>query len=90
MNAFKLYCSLTVIASIYFGHRLYMKEKEFFLWTIYLAKSKFYFCLALNCLIMILIVSGKYLINLFFGNVRLSELNVKNIYLYNNSLYMYI
>jgi E3 ubiquitin-protein ligase synoviolin len=40
----------------------------------HILKSKFYFCLALNFFIMLLVVLGKFLIYLFYGEVRLSEL----------------
>jgi E3 ubiquitin-protein ligase synoviolin len=40
----------------------------------HILKSKFYFCLALNFFIMLLVILGKFLIYLFYGEVRLSEL----------------
>ena len=39
----------------------------------HILKSKFYFCLALNFFIMCLIILGKFLIFLFYGEIRLSE-----------------
>ena len=76
MNTFNLYCIATLISTFYFGYSLYQKEKQLFVFIIYFAKSKFYFCLAINFGIMLMLSIGKILIRVFYGNVRLSEINV--------------
>ena len=75
MNTFILYCIATLISTLYFSYSLYQKEKQLFVFIIYFAKSKFYFCLAINFGIMVMVSLGKFLIKVFYGNVRLSEIN---------------
>ena len=73
MITFKLYCIGTIITTIYYTYKLYERENLFFIFSMHILKSKFYFCLALNFFIMCLIILGKLLIFIFYGEVRLSE-----------------
>ncbi len=76
MLTFQLYNAGTILISSYFFMSLYLKENQFFIFSIYIIKSKFYFCLMLNLLTMISVNLGKIFIRLFFGEIRLSELIV--------------
>ena len=69
-----IYIILTLLATFYYLYDLYTKESSFFLFSMHLLKSKFYFCLSLNFFIMVLVISGRLLIKVFYGDVRLSEL----------------
>lgn len=75
MISLNIYCLITLISSSYYFYDLYTKEDTFFIFSMHLLKSKFYFCLGLNFFIMIIVISGKLLINIFYGEVRLSELS---------------
>ena len=75
MISLNIYCLITLISSSYYFYDLYTKEDTFFIFSMHLLKSKFYFCLGLNFFIMIMVISGKLLINIFYGEVRLSELS---------------
>ena len=81
MLTFQIYNILTIIISSYFFVTLYLKENQFFIFTIYVVKSKFYFCLMLNLIAMVSVKLGKIFIKLFFGEIRLSELIVNTIYI---------
>ena len=74
MIPLNIYCLFTIISTSYYFYDLYTKEDTFFIFSMHILKSKFYFCLALNFFIMLLIIAGKLLIQLFYGDVRLSEL----------------
>ena len=74
MNSLLIYCVATIISTGYYYYDLYQKEDTFFIFSMHLLKSKFYFCLTLNFFIMILVVLGKLLLYIFYGEVRLSEL----------------
>lgn len=74
MYSFYIYCLLTTLVTFYFFYSLYLKENQIFVFTIYIVKSKFYFCLLVNFGLMVLIIMGKMIIKLFFGEVRLSEM----------------
>ena len=75
MIPLNIYCLVTILSTSYYFYDLYSKEDTFFIFSMHVLKSKFYFCFALNFFIMILIVLGKFLIYLFYGEVRLSELS---------------
>ena len=75
MISLNIYCLITLISSSYYFYDLYTKEDTFFIFSMHLLKSKFYFCLGLNFFIMIIVILGKLLINIFYGEVRLSELS---------------
>jgi len=75
MITFKFYCLSTLLITIYYAYTLYQKEKLFFIYSMYILKSKFYFSLCLNFGIMITIFIGKLCLNLFYGEIRLSELS---------------
>ena len=74
MYTFSIYCLLTSLVTFYFLYSLYLKENGLFVFSIYIIKSKFHFCLLVNFGIMMLILFGKIVIKLFFGEVRLSEM----------------
>ena len=74
MISLNIYCIITIISTSYYFYDLYSKQDTFFIFSMHILKSKFYFCLALNFFIMLLVVLGKFLIYLFYGEVRLSEL----------------
>ena len=74
MISLHIYCIITIISTSYYFYDLYSKQDTFFIFSMHILKSKFYFCLALNFFIMLLVVLGKFLIYLFYGEVRLSEL----------------
>jgi hypothetical protein len=76
MITFHIYCIATILTTFYFFYTLYLKENQIFVFSIYLVKSKFHFCLLINFVLMILISCGKIMIKVFFGEVRLSELTV--------------
>ena len=73
MIPLNIYCILTILSTSYYFYDLHSKEDTFFVFSMHVLKSKFYFCLALNFFIMCLIILGKFLIFLFYGEVRLSE-----------------
>ena len=75
MISLNLYCFATILFTSYYFYDLYSKEYTFFVISMYILKSKFYFCLSLNFFIMIIVLSGRFLIRLFYGDVRLSELS---------------
>ena len=74
MISLNIYCIITIISTSYYFYDLYSKQDTFFIFSMHILKSKFYFCLALNFFIMLLVILGKFLIYLFYGEVRLSEL----------------
>ena len=74
MISLNIYCIITIISTSYYFYDLYSKQDTFFIFSMHILKSKFYFCLVLNFFIMLLVVLGKFLIYLFYGEVRLSEL----------------
>ena len=74
MISLNIYCIVTILSTSYYLYDLYTKEDTFFIFSMHLLKSKFYFCLALNFFIMLLVILGKILLYLFYGDVRLSEL----------------
>ena len=73
MISLNIYCFLTILSTSYYFYDLKSKEDTFFIFSMHILKSKFYFCLALNFFIMCLIILGKLLIFIFYGEVRLSE-----------------
>ena len=73
MIPLNIYCVLTIISTSYYFYDLFSKEDTYFIFSMHILKSKFYFCLALNFFIMCLILLGKLLIYIFYGEVRLSE-----------------
>lgn len=75
MISLNIYCLVTILSTSYYFYDLYTKEDTFFIFSMHLLKSKFYFCLALNFFIMLLVISGKFLLYIFYGEVRLSELS---------------
>ena len=74
MISLNIYCIVTIFSTTYYFYDLYTKEDTFFIFSMHLLKSKFYFCLALNFFIMLLVIAGKFLLYIFYGDVRLSEL----------------
>lgn len=80
-KAFPIYALATLLVTFYFLYNLYVKEGQIFVISIIIANSKFYFCLLLNFVIMILILCWKIIIKIFFNEVRESEF----IVLLNNS-----
>ena len=74
MISLNIYCIVTILSTSYYFYDLYTKEDTYFIFSMHVLKSKFYFCLALNFFIMLLVIAGKYLLYLFYGDVRLSEL----------------
>ena len=74
MKTFSIYCLLTTLVTFYLLYSLYLKENQLFVFTIYLVKSKFYFCVLINFGLMVLVILGKMVVKLFFGEVRLSEM----------------
>ena len=74
MYTFYIYCLLTTLVTAYSLFTLYSRENQLFVFSIYLVKSKFYFCLMLNFGLMCLFIIGKIVVKLFFGEVRLSEM----------------
>jgi len=74
MISLNIYCILTILSTTYYLYDLYTKEDTFFIFSMHLLKSKFYFCLTLNFFIMLLVIAGKLLLYIFYGEVRLSEL----------------
>ena len=74
MISLNIYCIVTIFSTVYYLYDLYTKEDTFFIFSMHLLKSKFYFCLILNFFIMLLVIAGKLLLFLFYGEVRLSEL----------------
>ena len=75
MIPLNIYCLFTILSTSYYFYDLYTKEDTFFIFSMHILKSKFYFCLALNFFIMILLIIAKFMIYLFYGEVRLSELS---------------
>jgi hypothetical protein len=82
MLTFRIYILVTILSTLYFFYNLYQKENQIFIFTIYIVKSKFYFCLLINFVAMLLITFGKFLVKIFFNEVRLSEMIVKYLYNY--------
>jgi hypothetical protein len=74
MKTFLIYSLFTTILTIYSLYSLYLKENQLFVFSIYLVKSKFYFCVLLNFGLMCLFSIGKLVVKVFFGEVRLSEM----------------
>lgn len=77
MSTLNIYVILTLIVTIYSFWSLYQRENQFFLFSIYLLKSKSYFCICLNLCLMILILVGKFIIKILFNEIRVSEMLVK-------------
>ena len=75
MITFKLYCIGTIITTIYYTYKLYERENLFFIFSMHILKSKFYFSLFLNFGIMITIFLGKLCLKIFYGEIRLSEIS---------------
>ncbi len=74
---------LSFIVSSYSYYSLYQKESQFFLFFIYIMKSKYYFCISLNLCLITLIVIGKLIIKILFNEIRVSEmLVIKNKFIY--------
>jgi hypothetical protein len=80
ISAFSIYVLLTLITTAYFFYNLYQKESQIFIFTLYIVKSKFHFVLAINFVVMLLVLTGKIIIKIFFNEIRESELIV-NIFL---------
>ena len=62
MIPLNIYCILTILLTSYYFYDLHSKEDTFFVFSMHVLKSKFYFCLALNFFIMCLVILGKFLI----------------------------
>ena len=75
MITFKLYCLITLIGTFYYLLKLYFQENQFFVFTIYVSKSKFYYFLIINFMIMVMSCFAKITLKLLFGEIRLSELS---------------
>ncbi len=78
LKAFPIYALSTLLVTFYFFYNLYIKEGQLFVICIIIANSKFYFCLLLNFVILILILCWKIIIKIFFNEVRESEFIVIN------------
>lgn len=76
MLTFHIYCIVTFLTTFYFYYNLYLKENQLYIFSMYIVKSKFHFCLLVNFVVMILISCGKIIIKLFFDEIRLSEMIV--------------
>ena len=76
----KIYNFSTILLTCYFLYTLYSKEKQFFIITLYLVKSKFHLCVVLNQLLMVIINVGNLFIHIFFGEINLRDLMVNNIF----------
>ena len=76
-KAFPIYALTTLLVTFYSLYNLYLKEGQIFVISIIIANSKFYFCLLLNFVIMILILCWKIIIKIFFNEVRESEFIVE-------------
>lgn len=74
--SFKIYSIATLILTTYSFYHLYQTESQLLGFTLNIANSKIYFCIALNFILMLTLLIGKILIYLFFEEVRLSELSV--------------
>lgn len=72
----KLYNIATILLTSYFIYSLYSKEKQFFVFSLYLVKSKFHLCVVLNFLLMIIINIGNFFVHIFFGEISLRDLMV--------------
>ena len=75
MITFKLYCLITFIGTFYYLIKLYFQENQFFVFTIYVSKSKFYYFLIINFMVMVMSCFAKITLKLLFGEIRLSELS---------------
>jgi hypothetical protein len=75
----KLYNISTLLLTSYFIHSLYSKEKQFFVISLYLVKSKFHLCVVLNFILMLIINIGNFFVHIFFGEISLRDLMVKSI-----------
>jgi len=75
MITFKLYCLITFIGTFYYLLKLYFQENQFFVFTIYVSKSKFYYFLIINFMVMVMSCFAKITLKLLFGEIRLSELS---------------
>ena len=74
MLTFNLYCLTTFILTFYFGYNLYKSEPDFFVFTMYLIKSKFYLVMTMNFILMLMSLIAKILIKILFGPLRDREL----------------
>lgn len=77
MLTLNIYMLFSLILSSYSYYTLYQKENQFFLFFIYILKSKYYFCISLNLCLISLIVIGKLIIKILFNEIRVSEMLVK-------------
>ena len=84
MLTLNIYVILTLLVTIYSFYTLYQRENQFFLFSIYLLKSKTYFCICLNLCLMFVILVGKFVIKILFNEIRVSEMLVIKIKLLNN------
>jgi len=78
MLTLNIYMLLSFIVSGYSYYSLFQKENQFFLFFIYIMKSKYYFCISLNLCLITLIVIGKLIIRILFSEIRVSEMLVYN------------
>lgn len=76
MLTLNIYVILTLLITTYSFFTLYQRENQFFLFSIYLLKSKTYFCICLNFCLMLLILVGKFIIKILFNEIRVSEMLV--------------
>ena len=76
MLTLNIYIILTILVTIYSFYTLYDRENQFFVFSIYLLKSKTYFCISLNFCLMTLILIGKFIIRILFNEIRVSEMLV--------------
>ena len=72
-----IYCFITVLLTSYSGYSLYIQEKELFSYIIHITKSKLYFLIFANFLLMNTLLIGKWITHILFGEIRLSEITVK-------------
>jgi hypothetical protein len=77
------YNIITILLIAYFGYQLFIKEKQFFIISIYFIKSKFHLCLLLNTIVMVLVNVGYFTIRIFFGEIILRDLMVIYYNIYN-------
>lgn len=76
MLTLNIYVIITLLVTTYSFFTLYQRENQFFLFSIYLLKSKTYFCICLNFCLMLLILIGKFIIKVLFNEIRVSEMLV--------------
>ncbi len=76
MLTLNIYVILTMLITGYSFFNLYQRENQFFLFSIYLLKSKTYFFICLNFSLMLLILIGKFVIKILFNEIRVSEMLV--------------